>query len=367
MTGYEHDDLLNQLASLNEDVPPMPEGFHEGWVRRLEEEAMESKTKKLNRKTLTRVLSAAAALVFVIGGTMIAQRTGEQGKNETSTAQLRLARSNDFDAGAGAVIFGAAYDDMVETEEAEYGFTAGTTSVAEVPAERMLIRMASLTIGTQRYDESLTALLRLSGEMGGWTASSSENVDYYGLRTCYLTLRIPAEQLGTFLSGSGELGRVTHRSESAEDVTESYHDTQARLDTQLALMDRLQALMTDAASLSELLELQAQIADTQYQIDRLQTSLNGTERRVNFATVDITLREESAAADITDGEKSLGERLVSAVKSGGKAFLSLMENAVVFLAAALPFIAIVAAIWVACVVFRRIRRKANHGNPAARD
>lgn len=357
MTGYEHDDLLKQLDSLNQDVPPMPEGFHEGWVRRLEEEAMENKTKKLSRKTLVRVLSAAAALVFVIGGTMIAQRTGGQEKNATSAAQPQMARSNDFDTGAGAVIFGVAYDDVVEAEEAGYDFTAGTTSMAAVPTERMLVRTASLTIGTQRYDESLTAMLRLCEEMGGWTSSSSENENINGLRTCYLTLRIPAEQLSAFLSGSGELGRVTHRSESADDVTESYYDTRARLETQQALMARLQALVTDAASLSDLLELEAQIADTQYQIDRLQTSLNGTERRVNFATVDITLREENASADITDGDKSLGERLLSAVQSGGKAFLSLMENAVVFLAAALPFMAIVAVVWAVCVVIRRIRRK----------
>ena len=352
MNGHEHDDLLDQLASLNEDVPPMPEGFHEGWVRRLEEEAMESRTKKLNRKTLVRVLSAAAALVFVIGGTLIAQRTGGQEKENASAAQVKLARSNDFDTG-GAIMLGDVYDNMLEAEDEEYGVRAETTSMTEVPTERMLIRTASLTIGTQRYDESLTALLRLSGELGGWTSSSSESVDYNGLRTCYMILRIPAEQLHTFLSGSGELGRVTYRSESAEDVTESYHDTKARLETQQALMERLQALMTDAASLSELLELEAQIADTQYQIDRLQTSLNGTERQVNFATVDVTLREELPSADITDSEKPLGERIASALRAGGEAFLQLLENGAVFLAAALPFIAIVAVVWGLVTLLRK--------------
>lgn len=221
----------------------------------------------------------------------------------------------------------------------------------------MLIRMASLTIGTQRYGESLTALHGLCEAAGGWVAYTSEDTMSNGLRICYMTLRIPAEQLDSFLAGTGDLGRVTHRSETAEDVTESYADTRSRLETQQALMARLQALVTDAATLSDLLELEAQIADTQYQIDRLQSSLNTTERRVNDATVDITLREENPAADITDVEKTLGERLVSAIRAGGAALLRLMENAVVFLAAALPFIAIVAVVWLLVAIIRKRIRK----------
>ena len=49
----------------------------------------------------------------------------------------------------------------------------------------------------------------------------------------------------------------------------SRSDTETRLATQRALMARLQSLVTEAASLTELLELESQIADTQYTIDRL--------------------------------------------------------------------------------------------------
>ena len=86
------------------------------------------------------------------------------------------------------------------------------------------------------------------------------------------------EQLDDYFSGTSGLGRVISREESATDVTESYYDTQARLETQQALMARLQALVTDAADLSDLLTLESQIAETQYQIDRLQSSLNSTDR-----------------------------------------------------------------------------------------
>ena len=352
MTDFEHDDLLKRLESLTLDVPPLPEDFHAGWAGRLEDE-MENKRKPPKKTALIRALSAAAALVFVVSGSLLALRTDEPFAVQSEAGYAKNA-SRSADTGAADM---ARYE--MATEEYDLDGVAGGASAAmpQLPAGQMLIRTASMTIGTQQYDESLSVLSGLCESSGGWISSTSENTMNSGLRTCYMTLRIPAEQLDAFLAGTGGLGRVTYRSESVEDVTESYYDTKGRLETQKALMARLQALVTDAASLSELLELEAQIADTQYQLDRLQSSLNSTERRVNYATVDITLREESAAADITDGDKSLGERLVSAVRSGIAAFGELLENAVVFLAAALPFIAIVAVVWLAVAILRRMLRK----------
>lgn len=370
----KHDDLLKTLDALNQDVPPMPEGFHEGWVSRLEDDMNSGKQKKISRQTLIRVLSAAAALVFVVGGATLARQNQEERVvNQVAGAgQVKMSRNYDSAANDMAMPMTMAMPEVMEEafEDAEYetGSTAdagvftsaAAKSMAEAPSEQMIIRTASLTIGTQTYDESLAALRSLCGEAGGWSSSVSENTNNSGLRTCYLTLRVPSGKLDGFLSGTADLGRVTYRSEHAEDVTESYRDTQGRLNTQLALMARLQALVTDAADLSDLLALESQIADTQYQIDRLQTSLNGTERKVNYATVDVTLREESPAADITDGEKTLGQRIVSALKSGGAAFVELLENAAVWVAAALPFIGIVAAVWAAVALIRRRvkRRKA---------
>lgn len=349
MSDFEHGDLLKELDCLNLDVPPMPEDFHEGWIRRLEDESMESKQKKINRKTLVRVLSAAAALVFVVGGATLAGQARKGGDMVTGAAQN--ARGMVYmDAGPMEAIEYEYDDDDV----ADYGLTSSSkASTEEAVSQRMLVRTASLTISTQTYDESLAALTALCESAGGWTASASERTGSSGLRTSSLTLRVPAERLDGFLSGTDGLGEVTQRSENAQDVTESYQDTQGRLATQQALMERLQKLVTSAASLSELLELEVKIADTQYQIDRLQSQLNTTERKVNYATVDVTLREE----DGTGTDSSLGAWLAEAFQSGGEAFVDSLENAVIFVAAALPFAAIVAAVWLIIRLIRGRKRR----------
>ena len=169
---------------------------------------------------------------------------------------------------------------------------------------------------------------------------------------------VPQEALDGYLAGSEQLGRITSRSESAEDVTASYQDTRARLDTQIALMERLQALMGEAGDLSDLLALESQIADTQYQIDRLQSSLNSTDRQVDYATVSVTLKEETTV-ELTDDTVTLGERIRSAVRVGWEAFTGFLSDMAVFLVAALPFIGVVAAVVIALWIIRKIRRRKN--------
>lgn len=196
----------------------------------------------------------------------------------------------------------------------------------------------------------------MSEDAGGWISYSSENVTGTGLRRAYLTLRLPTEQLDGYLSTTSTLGRIISRDETATNVTESYYDTQARLDTQLALMERLQSMVTDTANLSDLLDLESKIADTQYTIDSLRSSLNSTDSQVNYATVDITLREETSATALTDSERSLWQRLTGALKTGWEAFSDFMEDALVFLTAALPFIGIVIIVWLIVHLLRKRRR-----------
>ncbi|MGN1019874.1 MAG: DUF4349 domain-containing protein, partial [Aristaeellaceae bacterium] len=308
------DGLQDDLARLSEDVPPMPEDFHRAWTKRVEEAAMENKPDASRpRRQWTRLLSAAAAVVFVLGGTLLT-RDALSPNAASQEYSADLYGVQDYDAtGNTLMLRSAAYDDgadyTVYTDEAA-GVASGS-AVAE--QEQKIIRTVSLTLGTQSYEQSLGSLRRQCEELGGWVSYSSESIMSSGLRRAYLTLRIPAEQLDAYLSGATGLGRVISRDESATDVTESYYDTQARLKTQQALMERLLDLVTDAADLSDLLALESQIADTQYQIDRLQSSLNSTDRQVSYATVDVTLREETASSDITDGEKSLGQRILSAL------------------------------------------------------
>ena len=359
--------LRDALSGLNEDVPPMPEGLHAAWMQKVEEDQMEKKT---TRKSLTRFLSIAAAMVFVVGGTLLTRDNLDSMLLRQRVEGAYEARNVENGSMKLMAQSASAYDDYAVEEAAEAEFTMDTgapmmmmakgvtTTSTAVPAQadKKIIRTASLTIATQTFEDSLNALKSACEDQGGWIESSSENVNSYsGLRTAYLTLRIPQDSLDTYLDGADGLGRITSRSESAQDVTASYQDTQTRLDTQLALMERLQALITESGDLSDLLALESQIADTQYQIDSLQSSLNRTDRQVTYSTVDVTLKEEKVA-ELTDNTVSFGERILSAIQVGWEAFTGFLGDMLVFLVAALPFIAIVAVAAIVILIKRRRKK-----------
>ena len=357
--------LRDTLSGLNEDVPPMPEGLHAAWMQKVEDTKME-KTRTL--KTVTRWLSVAAAMVFVIGGTLLSKdylavRPDDQKSSQAENGAIVLGAAPRAAANDTAYTYttSAAVEESYDAEYATdggvmYAKARGTDS-APALTEKKIIRTASMTIVTQDFENAMSALTASCEGQGGWIEHSSESTNSRtGLRTAYLTLRIPQELLDTYLSGTEGLGRITNRSESAEDVTASYQDTQTRLNTQLALMERLQALITESGDLSDLLALESQIAETQYQIDSLQSALNSTDRQVSYSTVTITLREEETV-ELTDTTVSLGERIVSAIQLGWEAFTGFLSDMVVFLVAALPFIAIVAvAFIVGKLVFKRRKK-----------
>lgn len=370
----ENEVLRDVLSGLKDDVPPMPEGLHAAWMQKVEDDMAEKRTEKtLNRRAFTRFLSVAAALVFVVGGTLLTRDDMALHTRSDSEYQELMAengalpyRADDaasynmkLAAYEAAEEESAAYDDgvMLTTTMAR-GASYDAAPVPE-PAEKKVIRNASLTIQTQSYEGSLASLRALCEAEGGWVEYSRESVNSTtGLRTASLTLRIPQDTLDGYLAGTAELGRITSRSESAEDVTASYQDTRARLDTQLALMERLQALMDEAGDLSDLLALESQIADTQYTIDALQSSLSSTDRQVDYSTVTVTLKEETTV-ELTDDTVTLGERIRSAVRVGWEAFTGFLGDMAVFVVAALPFIAVVAVVVIAYVIIRKIRRRKN--------
>ena len=326
-------------------------------MQKVEEDMKNQQAPKFHMpKTVTRWLSTAAALVFIIGGTLLtrdelAPASGASMNQKSAVYSTRTA----------------SYDDYAVEESAdyEYGTANGVmltmargadAAATPVMAEKKIIRTASMTIATQTFEDSLNALKSACEGQNGWIESSSENMNNAtGLRTAYLTLRIPQSALDSYIAGTEGLGRITSRSESAQDVTESYQDTAARLETQKALMARLQALITESADLSDLLELESQIADTQYQIDRLQASLNSTDRQVSYSTVNITLKEEKTV-ELTDTTVSLGDRIKSAIVTGVNALESFLADMLVFLVAALPFIAIVAVVVIVLKIIRKRRK-----------
>ena len=367
--------LLEDARRMDEEIE-VPETFSSSWRQRIgeEEEMEEKKTRIFPWKTW---LAAAAVLVFVLGGTAMTRgsmpaRTAVGTATQNTSVSADGGSSNGIAArkmtaaGASNEIYDyavpaempmmAAYDDYDEVaEEAEAEAAAGSSEARQ----EKIIRNASFTVKTTDYDTDLDRLQTLAKDIGGRV----EYLNTYGdattgqTRSASLTLRIPAQRLDEFLSGVEGIGNVTTMTQEMQDVSDSYYDVQTRLDTQRKKLERLQAMFNVAEEVSDLIEIESAIADAQYYIDRYTSQLKSYDGKVEYSTVNATVRE----VRVTEmKEVTLGQRIAEGFHNSLEGGMEFLEDMLIFLVSVLPWLIIVAAVVVIVSLIVR-KAKKNHG------
>jgi hypothetical protein len=222
--------------------------------------------------------------------------------------------------------------------------------------ERKLVRTIDITLHTQDFDNAAETVQAQLLEMEGYV----ENLYQYGepLRRLNLSMRVPAHRLDAFVQSVEGVGRLTDRSESTTDMTTQYKDNLARLETLYAKRDRLNELMKQAEDVSDLIEIESAIADTQYQIDLYETSRREIDQQVSMSAVHVTLVEEKAAETANAAQLSLGARLRAALKASVEWTGEFLRDMVVFVVMILPVAIPAAVIAVIVILIRRRKKKA---------
>ena len=202
-----------------------------------------------------------------------------------------------------------AYDDSGDewkAEVREFGFDAPAGAAGGSPAEpgatteepredrlasAKMVYTASIQAETQDYDACTAALEDLVDRLGGYLEYASSDSYGDGSRSASYTVRVPAKEFRGFLKTVGEISHVTSQDQNAENISERYYDTESRLETQKTKMERLQALLSKAENMEDIIDLENAISETEYQIEQLTGSLRHYDSLVDFATIDVRLRE----------------------------------------------------------------------------
>ena len=242
-------------------------------------------------------------------------------------------------------------------DTAENGLSGGLTRSAagteSAVAGDKIIYTARLTLETKDYDAARAALEQALADAGGWMENSSESSYDDSSRSLSMTLRVPAENYESFLTAAGQAASLVNRSESADDVTAQYTDVAGRIANLEGQRDRLRELQASAGTLSDLLDIEAQLSDVQYQLESWQSQLDWYDDQIASCTVTVSLREVETYTPT--GETFL-ERLGAAFAEGWQNFVAGLASIAVVLAGLWPVVVIVAAA-VAAVVIVRIRRR----------
>lgn len=352
--------LRQDCARADEEVQ-VPASFSAAWRQQIKEEKrMESQEKRriVVSRPLKGWIAAAAALIFLVGGTLLTRedtRRAPAAVERTSYTAASRAKSTSVGNQALSLSDGGIYADYEMAAEEAAAPRAAAGSAQKETAEK-IIRTASFTIRTTAFEADLQALQDLAQQLSGRVDYLSASGDGASgqLRSASLTLRIPASRLDGFLNGAKEIGHVTSLTQGMEDVSESYYDLQTRLETQQKKLDRLQEMIGKAKNVSELIEIESAIAEAQYAIDRYTSQLKSYDGKIEYSTVKVSLREvkEEEAVDV-----SLGQRIWLGLRSSLENGWDFVQDMMVFLVSALPWLAAIGFVCTGIWLWIKNRKK----------
>lgn len=167
-----------------------------------------------------------------------------------------------------------------------------TQAAAPGPVAPMVSTLDRKTVRTADQqvvvDSPVTAgrqVERMFIDAGGYIERSASSSD----GAVRIVGRVPAVRLDSIMNDVASLGEERSRKTTGADVTDQYADLEARLRSTVALRDRLQQLLSRAATLDEVLNLEKQIARLQSEIDALQARIDQLKTQVELASLTVSL------------------------------------------------------------------------------
>ena len=280
-------------------------------------------------------------------------------------ASMDMFVSDDAAMDMGFNAGGAPMEDFKEEAEFESGTFEeypSTTDNDKLKDVKM-VYTANMDLQTLAFDEADADISALVEEMGGYFEQRSISNRSSGYRFAEYTVRVPAEKFSDFCSQMGDLCHLVYKNESADNITESYYDTQSRLVTAQTKLERLQELLRRAETMEDIITIESAISETEWTIENLTGTLRTYDSLVGYSTIYMSLSEVYELSGQNQAPVTFGDRLGESFSDGLKNIGRAAQNFAVWLAYSWFWLLIIAVIIV--VVIRRLRRRKS-GKPLFR-
>ncbi len=297
-------------------------------------------------------IGMAAAAVMLQAG------CGGSSKYDNSTAAAE-AKAPEMAAGAEDVYLAEndyAAEEGIETAAADGGETVSVAS------NRKLIKDVYMDVETGDFDKLLATVEGRVDALGGYIENMNvhNGSGAYGksLKGASLTIRIPKDKLGQFVTEVSEYSNVVSRSENTQDVTMQYVDLESHKKALAIEQERLLELLERAETMEDIIAIEERLSQVRYEIESMESQLRTYDNLVDFSTVTLSISEVEVLTptkEETAWEK-MSKGFVASMNSLGKG----LKNAFIWFVICLPYLMFWAVIVVAIVFIVRAvgRRKA---------
>ena len=181
-------------------------------------------------------------------------------------------------------------------------------------SDTKVIKTAQLRFGTQNLENSFLTIYKATKTYKAYIQNDNSGTDY-GSVYRNITLRIPNNNFDVFIAEiSKGVSHFDKKEINAEDVTEEFVDVEARLKAKHTLENRYLELLKKANKVSEILEIEKELAAIREEIEAAEGRLKYLENRVSMSTISIEMYTEKPEGNGTT--VSFGSKMWNAIKSG---------------------------------------------------
>lgn len=280
------------------------------------------------------------ALVVSVGGCAARERVGVASQdNNSGRVTFVKDEASGPPASPEASVSAHRRADMEGAYAAESQKGTTLATLAESRVDRYLIQNATLSLEVKDARQASSALVTAVRAAGGYVADTQEAVDALGQRSVTVQARVPAGRFERSMQRIEALGTVLERQVGAEDVTEEFVDSQAKLRnlkrTELRLLEHL----TRTGKLADTLLVERELNRVRGEIEQLEGRLRFLQHRVTYSTLTVSFSETPRARPVVPSHG------YSSAETASGAIRALVAFARVFWSGAI-WAAIWAVVWV---------------------
>lgn len=258
-------------------------------------------------------------------------------------------------------------DDVTENGTEKRVSAGGNTN-----ADQKITYTCDLEMETEGYDKTVSAIRdKISNYeciISYENESDSNTYWYYADRHktasmhMYLSVMVPAESYESFVNDVCDAGKVISRSMSAENITKTYSETKAYVDSLSTELEKLQSMMKQAESIEDMIAIEDKITDVETQLNWYKSDLANLETQIQYSTVNINISEVKEYTPSTMATESFGERIIGAFREAWDNFGTFLQGVVLIIVYVLPFIILTAAVVAVVLVVIKKKKAANKKN-----
>jgi hypothetical protein len=185
------------------------------------------------------------------------------------------------------------------------GSAQASANAQSRPADRLIIRNATLSLTSSDVEKSLGEIRTMAVGQDGLVFQSSTTVREDKLYAT-ITLQVPSDTFDQTMNQLRRLSGVKVESENStsQDVTEEYVDLQAQANNLKASEAELVKLLSKAANVTEVMNVQKELTAVRGEIEQRLGRLNYLEKKSSMSTIGISLAP--AALPATNNKPSKG-------------------------------------------------------------